>query len=358
MDFFNEVAQSVHQRWQRHHYDARYLPEIAAEVLAQRQPSRHVSVEDLCRWGVESGALPKQPNLKAEFGQPPLTVYADSRLYIEVLFWLDNTTAIHQHGFSGAFHILAGSSLHSAFSFEERVRVRESLLLGDITLDKVDRFVRGDVHPIPAGPDYIHSLFHLERPSATVVVRTYGLSEFRPQYSYLRPHIAIDEDSVLPDVKRQGELLGMLAAIDHPAFEELLGTWLRAADFESSCRVLWELTRQGALKGERRQEALEIVGTAHGQLVEYLGPVLAEEERAQQIFSRRRAATNADHRFFLALLLSSPSRADVLRLFEESYPDQQRAGLVFSWLQEINQRSAAPIPLGEVQQLFGSPGAT
>ena len=237
------------------------------------------------------------------------------------------------------------------------MRVTESLLLGDIRLKGVDRLVKGDVRPIPAGPDYIHSLFHLERPSVTVVVRTYGLSEFRPQFSYRRPHIAIDEDYLLPEVKRQGELLGMLATVDPPLFEELLSTWLAAADFESSCRVLWDLTRQGALKGDRRQEALEVVEEEHGSLVEYLAPVLAEEERAQGIFSCRRGAS-VDHRFFLALLLSSPSRADVLRLFEEAYPGEGRAGLVFSWLQEINQRSAAPIPLGEVQQLFGSPAAT
>jgi hypothetical protein len=34
---------------------------------------------------------------------------------IEALFWVDGTTSIHQHSFSGAFQVLAGKSIHSRY---------------------------------------------------------------------------------------------------------------------------------------------------------------------------------------------------------------------------------------------------
>jgi hypothetical protein len=45
-------------------------------------------------------------------------VYEDPRVYIQILFWLEGRRDIHQHEFSGAFHVLTGSSIHSMFAFE------------------------------------------------------------------------------------------------------------------------------------------------------------------------------------------------------------------------------------------------
>jgi hypothetical protein len=50
----------------------------------------------------------------------------------------------------------------------------------------------GDVRQILSGDRFIHSLFHLDRPSVTMVVRTKHDSGTDPQYSYFPPGIAYD----------------------------------------------------------------------------------------------------------------------------------------------------------------------
>ena len=52
-----------------------------------------------------------------------------------------------------------------------------------------------------AGPEFIHSLFHLERPSMTVVVHNGSSGQPFPQYDYRLPGLGFD---VLPPGRQSG----------------------------------------------------------------------------------------------------------------------------------------------------------
>ncbi len=145
---------------------------------------------DVAKWGLTAERLPPQVDLSAKFGQPPLTVYSGRDFRIEVLFWVQGVPAIHQHSFSGAFHVMHGSSLQSLWDFEPTEQVAMRLAFGRVSLKKAELLRKGDSRPIIAGNRLIHSTFHLDRPSLTVVVRTVGETDQLPQYSYLPPTIA------------------------------------------------------------------------------------------------------------------------------------------------------------------------
>jgi len=148
------------------------------------------------------------------FGQPSLLLHRGHRFAIEVLFWLDGTNVIHQHLFSGAFHVLQGSSVHSRFEFRAGSRVNSGMWLGDVVLTGVELLRRGDTRPIRAGSAGIHSLFHLDRPSVTLLVRTLNEADRQPQLAFVRPFLAFDpflKDDVLA---RQETMLGVLLACD------------------------------------------------------------------------------------------------------------------------------------------------
>src|SRR5213075_397838 len=98
------------------------FPQLAERALHEAALHQHVEVLDIVRWTLSADRLPKQ-NLEATFGNPPLTLYTCGGFYIQALFWLDGTTSIHDHAFSGAFTVLAGSSIHSRFEFERTMRV-------------------------------------------------------------------------------------------------------------------------------------------------------------------------------------------------------------------------------------------
>src|SRR5260370_26966203 len=103
-----------------------------------------------------------------------------------------------------------GSSLQSLWEFEPTEQVAMRLAFGRVSLKKAELLRKGDSRPIIAGKRLIHSSFHLDRSSLTVVVRTLGEADKQPQYSYLPPTIAYDPFHIVPSVKRRTQLLRML----------------------------------------------------------------------------------------------------------------------------------------------------
>ena len=128
MQFFADLGSLVEDRWKENNYDEDSFPEIASQSLIEKDPSKHVDPWDIIRWCHTTHAWPGQQDVEGKFGNPPLTLFAGSRFHVDVYFWVDGTTAIHQHSFSGAFQVLLGSSIHSQYRFENEQKI--SALLG------------------------------------------------------------------------------------------------------------------------------------------------------------------------------------------------------------------------------------
>src|SRR4029453_1837766 len=124
-------------------YDQRAFPGIAAEALEATPPFQHVSYPEVIDGLLFDPRVAPQPS-NLSFGQPPIVVFSQSRFYIEVLCWMDATTTIHQHAFSGAFHVLAGSSVHARYRFSANERINLHFLLGDLELDHCELLRAGD----------------------------------------------------------------------------------------------------------------------------------------------------------------------------------------------------------------------
>src|SRR4051812_23130045 len=104
--FFKDLGDTVLERWKRENFSLAKFPEIARSVLDQRAPAAHVDLPALVRDFLLRDDQPLQTD--SEFGEPELVAYTHPRFYIQLLFWMDGTTAIHQHEFSGAFHVMHG----------------------------------------------------------------------------------------------------------------------------------------------------------------------------------------------------------------------------------------------------------
>ena len=104
--FFTELGRTVQARWKARNFSLAAFPEIACAALEARPPAEHVDVAALIRDFLLEDEQPFQT--QSSFGEPELVVFDDPRFYIQILFWLEGTTEIHQHQFSGAFHVLEG----------------------------------------------------------------------------------------------------------------------------------------------------------------------------------------------------------------------------------------------------------
>jgi hypothetical protein len=88
--------------------------------------------------------------------------------------------------------VLWGSSLQSHFTFEPAEAICDGFVVGKLTHVESSLLSRGHVEPIHAGDALIHSVFHLDAPSVSLVLRTHSSAATGIQYRYERPSVAYD----------------------------------------------------------------------------------------------------------------------------------------------------------------------
>jgi len=230
-----------------------------------------------------------------------------------------------------------GSSLQSLWEFELTKQIAMRLALGRISLKKAELLRKGDSRPIFAGKRLIHSTFHLDRPSLTVVVRTLGEVDELPQYSYLPPTIAYAQDHDIPSVQRRSQLLRMLLISGKCAeFGEIAHHLLGTEDAYSVFQFLLS-TFELIEDEDERHDLLLTARLKHPQLIEALQPALLRVERTNKILAIRERVSNSDLQFFLALLLNIPERPAILNLIEQRYPSRDAITAIVTWVRELSE---------------------
>jgi hypothetical protein len=346
MEDFQKLGALVESRWKAENYSEQRFPEIAAQALSESDLPAHVDPWEIIRWVHTAGSLPQQYDVEGRFGNPPITLFSGPRFYIDVYYWLDGTTSIHQHSFTGAFQVLLGSSIHSRYSFREDKIINEHFSAGELALEEVQLLKLKDVRMIQAGRNFIHSLFHLDRPSATITIRTEHTPSAALQYDYRKPHFALDPFFRNPVMIKKLQTIGLLLGMKHKDADVMIGDLVCSSDFHTAYFVLAETFQQlknnemDALFGlstgrDRFKSILERCKSTHGELADLVLPVLEEQERQMSIIQRRGTITSDAHRFFLALLLNVPSREKILQLVKQRYPDQDPVETILDWVEEL-----------------------
>lgn len=330
--FFTQLGRTVLERWKQANFSLEAFPELARVALDESPPSEHVDLEELVREFLLDDEQPFQS--QSGFGQPELVAFDHPRFYIQILFWLEGTTDIHQHEFSGAFHVMSGSSIHAEFGFKNGQSITPHLRIGDVQMKRIELLETGRTVPISSGRDCIHSLFHLDTPSVTVVVRTQNDPGTGPQFNYLPPHIAIDPIYADTLTMRRKQLLDVLETIDHPDYTGLVLEMVESLDFERGFYTLQHA--MGRLQDlDEWTPVLAAFQSKHGDLAKGVPDTLSEALRRDTIARLRNHIDDPDHRFFLALLMNVPTRADLLALVAERFPDESPIDTVLAWAEDL-----------------------
>lgn len=330
--FFQELGRTVLQRWKRENFSLEKFPGIACDVLNERPPATHVDVAELIREFLLSDEQP--PQTQSGFGQPEIVAYDHPRFYIQLLFWMDGTTDIHQHEFSGAFHVMSGSSIHAHFEFDKKHAVTPHLQIGDVRMKDIELLETGRTVPIISGRSVIHSLFHLDTPSITVVVRTQHDPGTGPQFNYLPPHLALDPMHGDLLTMRRKQLLDVLETVQEPTYAELVMDMITELDFERGFYILQHTMAHLAALDEW-ESVLAAFEKKHGALAKGLAVTLEESVRRDIIKNMRSSIAEPEHRFFLALLMNVRTRKDLLALVAQRYADTPPVEVVLRWAGEL-----------------------
>src|SRR4051812_25389707 len=333
---FKKLGDTVLERWKRANFSLAEFPEIARAALDAQSPAKRGKLRAVMRDFLLNEAQPVQTD--SPFGEPELVVYSHPRFYIQLLFWMDGTTDIHQHEFSGAFHVMHGSSIHAHYEFENARSVTPYLRVGNVRNKKIDLLESGRTVPIVSGERTVHSLFHLDSPSVTVVVRTQHDPGTGPQFNYLPPHIAIDPHFSDKLMLRRKQLLDVLEQSGDSDYVELVMEMIADLDFERGFSVLHHCMEY-LQHLDQWEPVLRAFEKKHGALAAGVAATLKEGVRRSVIASMRSAITEPEHRFFLALLMNAPSRADLLALVARRFPKQSPDAIVLRWVEELTEAS-------------------
>ncbi len=328
---FDELGAGIEAAWRGADYDDRALPAIAARALREAGLPDRVTKQDVLRWLLASDAIPQQEDIAATFAEPPVTVYHGRRFQVQVLFWLDGSTSVHAHGFVGAFQLLDGPTFQCRYAFTPRRRVSARFALGDVTLVAAEILERGQV--VEIDQELIHATFHLEAPSATVVVRSYG--EPHPTFTYAEPSVAVHPFYEEPLLARWLQALTLLIRSADPDYQRCAVELLRRSDLHTTFRVLEHAYRK-LDDLERAAPLLLAARQRHGAAADELIASLDDQRRRQKLFSLRGVARDPDTRLFLAMLMSLPSRDAIFTLIKARYPTEDPRAKVIAWARALS----------------------
>ncbi len=348
MELFNKLGTEIERLWRDKNYNEEIFPALAADALKRADLPSKVTAWEILEWTLGQSELPPQKDVGARFGDPPITLFTAPRFYIDVYFWLDGTTQIHQHSFCGAFQVMLGSSIHSWYEFELREAINKFTEIGDMSLKLCELLEVGGVQEILAGRQYIHSLFHLDHPSVTIVVRTGQSPLSLPQYSYQKPYLAIDPFFEQQTTIKKLQCINTLIQLKHPETDRMITELLETSDFQTTFAIL--STIRGNLQSnqldqmfnlatpqQRLDNFLEIARKRHGVSIDVFRAVFDFREWQSEIVKRRGYVTDPQHRFFFALLMNVEGRERIFGLIKQRFPESEPLEKVLDWTFELGE---------------------
>ena len=204
------LGERIERAWSSANRSLASFKEIAAIAIADTDLSLFATSE-VAHWvaGLER-SLP-QLNPGIPFGDPAVTVWYGDGFVIDLYYWNQYASGVHDHKFSGAFTVIEGLTVEYRYGFEVTEAVTDRVLVGKLYETERQLLGPGEISLITAGSSLIHHPGHLELPTVTLCVRTINEQEIDLQYTYFSPGLAL----AISQVEQAGHRLSFMSALRH-----------------------------------------------------------------------------------------------------------------------------------------------
>lgn len=344
------IGEDIERRWAARSHRRQYFPHIAAESLSAASFHRQFDEEEIIDWVGRATSLPTQLDPRSNFGQPPLTVWRNDSFVIDVYFWVDTETSIHDHAFAGAFTNLSGHSLNCTYRFEQASSVDEGVQLGSLLLDRSEYVKPGDVCTIVAGSKFIHRVWHLDCPTISLVARTTTRHPGLRQYSYYPEGIAVRYRARPPiEFQRRREFLKYLFRRRHPRRVALAEEMLSRIRGWQLFTLLGDLLlyMKDTDDGEELDGLLARLPSRCQYWLNTGLEVMRSTDLLKGVFWHRLRRT--EHRLLIALLSTYQQSWSAEWLARHGYIGDWNA-LLIEWLSEMDADNALRLRLGSARK--------
>lgn len=161
----------------------------------------------------------------------------------------------------------------------------------------------------------IHSLFHLDSPSVTVVVRTPSSAVHAPQLTYERSGLAYDPFFDVPRTQKISQLLRVLWTSNHPQRVAVSESAILTVDAYSAVRIIVSLSSRAVLEGQ--SALIELLRARDPELAALLRETACRLQGERFLVGLRKRTQSPRHRMLLALLLNLPDRASIISVLRQ-----------------------------------------
>jgi hypothetical protein len=336
MSSIYRLQEGIDRRWRAAQYREPDFPTIAGEELTNAALGQQFSELEIVDWIHSARSLPKQLDPKSKFGNPPITLTRTKNFLIDLYFWVGTNTALHDHGFSGAFANLVGQSLQVEYEFAPTsAPTRSNLGFGNLRLKEIELIAPGRVQLILSGDHFIHAVWHLDMPTITVVVRTLkSTGVVQKEYHY--PGIVTLKNYSEPDIvrKRKREMFLYLFVRNHPHKVELATKLVAEADDVDRLWYLNVLRNPAVCPPDAKETCTHsLFRGVHGRWLEQAanGPSVQNLLRDTR-FDR---ATKWEHRLLVALLCALRQKSRIMNWLAKHAVDLASDARVAQFLSEM-----------------------
>ncbi len=310
-DPFDALGAELEVRWRAHDRDEECFPDVASDVLADHPPSTWFDRDAwIDRTLDPTRAAGQQLAPTGAFGQPGVTAFAGDGFVIEVYYWLDSLSAVHNHPFCGVFTVLEGYSVHARYAVDDVKRAGARGQVLDVRLEGLELVEAGHVQRFSLRQyPLIHALIHVPVPSISMVMRTVRTEGY---LRYLPPSVAIPMEAPSEPLARRIALVESLVAADDLRAEDCLAATLREGDFETVVRVLAAVW--GRTAPEARPALLRHAAALQGPRLDAIACALDRALRLEEATLVRSRLRDPDLRLVAAGLTYAETRTQVFEL--------------------------------------------
>jgi len=319
-DALQALAERVEQQAHRADYNEEAFCDITSSALRSFDADIGFDPISIARF---LGAPTAEQKAFLAFSDLPITLYSSRNFYIEALLWFNASTVIHSHGFCGSFKVIAGSSLHTRYIFSPKTQLSGKVASGKLECVSSELLQKGSVRSIKGGNEgLVHSLFHLEKPSISLLIRTHKSAVFQPQYVFYPPGLSLDHFALSkdPEVRLLSRLLSITSAHTPEQLEPLLYSTLPNLDFARLAYIMLENTRLLPNKPDL-SDIWAHIKASHGEKSLFLREAFEIHSAKLRLLDLRKIVRAPDLRYFLACLLNAPDHTALNTLIKKRTPD-------------------------------------
>jgi hypothetical protein len=302
------LTERLERDYRRADYDEARFPAIATRALEDLPPIDDFHFDQLTAWMTDPTAAMSQDDVVNTFSDVRATLARGTGFNIQLLIWVVGSTDMHAHSFSGAFTVLRGSSIHTIYRMETIQRISAGARRIRCTVQRLEWLRPGDVRPIASGAEFVHSTFHLEEPTLSLVVRTDHEPWSSPPLVVFPPHYAVASEWLRRDgrVPMLSKAFRAMHKLGVPGLNETFIRRIAELDFPRACALL-----RAGLGLFDPSDVAGIVAEmlkVHGPIADGWPDVVRRSERIDQVRRLREHVDEPEARKILAALMLAEDR--------------------------------------------------